>query len=600
MSSPSTGDLAVPETAQSGAIPEFESRDSSTELVVLLHAFASGPHGLRHVRDVVREDFPEADIFVPRMLIGRFSMALPSDVIAEVLMRIDALWATKTRRGSEGYRRILLVGHSMGALYARKLYVCACGENREAPFEPELKGCLTRRNGEPLAAPRPWADRVERIVLLAGMNRGWSISHHLSLFRAVAWSLGVAMGSFMTLFYRRPPIIFTIRKGAPFITQLRIQWLAMRRQAAAGAKAVGRTTTIQLLGSVDDMVSPEDNVDLVAGRDFVYLDVPRSGHANVVEMDESEAGRQRRAVFHEALTASPKELEAKDVIPADSLLAERPDVTDVVFVIHGIRDQGYWTHKIARRAIAEGRRRGRVIASETSTYGYFPMLSFLWPRKRRAKVEWLMDQYAEALATYPNAEFSYVGHSNGTYLLARALQEYPSCRFKRVVFAGSVVRQRYDWSRFIPSQVQIVVNFVATADWVVAFFPKALQTLDVQDLGSAGHDGFEQGGAKPPVLQPVMYVIGGHSAALHESMWDSIARFVITGELVEPPASLLSAKQSWWVRYPAKVAWMIWVIIAVVLVLGLVWLLRLPLDEWLKTVLVLAYLAAIWTVLTRV
>ena len=103
-----------------------------------------------------------------------------------------------------------------------------------------------------------------------------------------------------------------------------------------------------------------------------------------------------------------------------------------------------------------------------------------------------MDQYAEALAKYPNAKgrFHYIGHSNGTYLVARALKEYPCCRFKHIAFAGSVVHKKYDWTHFMSSQVEAVANYVATTDWVVALFPKALQIMRLQDLGSAGFDGF--------------------------------------------------------------------------------------------------------------
>ena len=98
--------------------------------------------------------------------------------------------------------------------------------------------------------------------------------------------------------------------------------------------------------------------------------------------------------------------------------------------------------------------------------------------------------------------FSYVGHSNGTYLVARALKDYPAARFHRIVFAGSVVRCDYDWlqiSRPIPGEtselprVDKVLNFTATGDWVVALFPKGLQPIKAIDLGSAGHDGFVQG-----------------------------------------------------------------------------------------------------------
>ena len=60
-----------------------------------------------------------------------------------------------------------------------------------------------------------------------------------------------------------------------------------------------------------------------------------------------------------------------------------------------------------------------------------------------------MDRYAEARARYPRAELDYVGHSNGTYLAAKALHDYPAAHFKHIVFAGSVVRRDYDWLALI-------------------------------------------------------------------------------------------------------------------------------------------------------
>ena len=57
-----------------------------------------------------------------------------------------------------------------------------------------------------------------------------------------------------------------------------------------------------------------------------------------------------------------------------------------------------------------------------------------------------MDQYTQNLAKYPNSDgrISYIGHSNGTYILASALDRYPSLRVNQIVFAGSVVRTDYD------------------------------------------------------------------------------------------------------------------------------------------------------------
>lgn len=579
----------------------FFPRGASQDLVVLLHAYTSRPEKLTALRRVVEHEMPDADLLIPRLPASLTSMAKPAAIVQSVLGQIDQAWQ---HAGPDQYRRIILVGHSIGGLVARKVYICACGETAGIPFEAGISA----------SEVRPWAAKVERIILLAGMNRGWSISHHLAPLNALLWRLGSLWGNLLWLIRQRPPLIFTIRKGAPFITQLRVHWLHMRNHAAE--KGVGSALTIQLLGSVDDMVSPEDNIDLVSGRDFAYLDVPYSGHANVIEMDDpcplpvaiaGEAirtiGEARAAVFRAALIKSAQALMQDSVVPSDLLPeAQRREVSDVVFVIHGIRDVGYWTHKIARRVLTLAKQtpgEKKVMATETSSYGYFPMLPFLLPTKRKEKVEWLMDQYAEALAQYPNAEFSFVGHSNGTYLLARALEDYPSCRFKHVVFAGSVVRTRYNWKAAIArEQVRKVLNYVATADWVVAFFPRAIQMLRWQDLGSAGHDGFDS--VVPGTLEQVCFVRGGHGAALNEANWDAIARFVLTGQKVEPPAGIASTRQSLAVKLPGLVAPLLWagILVLVAMVYPIIW--NLDLAEWQRTLLVAGFTLAIWKVVTVV
>ena len=62
-------------------------------------------------------------------------------------------------------------------------------------------------------------------------------------------------------------------------------------------------------------------------------------------------------------------------------LAATPDekTTDVVFVIHGIRDKGFWTHKVARAVKQQGEREQRVFRSFTRSYGYFALFPFVLP-----------------------------------------------------------------------------------------------------------------------------------------------------------------------------------------------------------------------------
>lgn len=572
-------------------------------LVVLLHAYSLGPESLDALAAAIRtvegfESDAEAELLVPRLPLSVLSVVDPFVMVNQLIEEIDARLA----RPGPTFARIVLIGHSYGALLARKLYVVACGETEAAPFEAAIRD---RRR-------KDWAAKVERIILLAGMNRGWRISHHLSIATALLWTLGILLGNLIQLLSRRQPSIFFIRKGAPFITDLRIQWIKMRQ--AARDRGVGGALTVQLLGSVDDMVSPNDNIDLISGGDFVYRDVPYSGHADVIDVADATLlptpttegpktrGAARFEIIRSVLLSDDATLLNASVIPDDEPPpAANASVRHVVFVIHGIRDQGYWTHKIARRvqALARAQGDGIVVATETSTYGYFPMLSFLLPGKRREKVEWLMDQYAEALARFPDAEFSYVGHSNGTYLLADALRKYPSCRFRYVVFAGSVVRTRYPWTDALRrGQVEKILNYVATADWVVAIFPKAIEMLRLQDLGSAGHDGFSA--ANDEVLHQIRYVRGGHGAALAEANWDAIARFALRGEVVEPPAPLEVPKRSRAIALLGRIAPLLWVLLAAVIYWIYRWILGLEIGEAERTLLAGGLTLLLWMVVTRV
>jgi hypothetical protein len=345
------------------------------------------------------------------------------------------------------------------------------------------------------------------------------------------------------------------------------------------------------------MVSPADSIDVVSGSDFYYLDVPFSSHKTIVLMagDTCEA-KKRRKCFVSALTASKKRLKKRTTLPVDEAIVVRRDVTDVVFVMHGIRDHGYWTQKIARRVILQGAKEDRTVVAETSTYGYFPMLPFIWPRTRRKKVEWLMDEYAEAVARYPCAKFAYMGHSNGTYLLTRSLELYPVVKFTNVVLAGSVVVRDFAWDEYVrQDRIDRVLNYTATSDLVVAWFPKLFQSPRTQDLGSAGHDGFDQAGSAAVLeLGPIR---GGHSAARQESEWDAISEFLLNGTDVETVNAAKHRHRL--VEVLGYFPIVVWLAVGGIVLLGGWGILQLVGEGWELVALVL-YVALLWKVLTRV
>ncbi len=621
----------------SGVVPlELRSLTAQTNsrktLVVICHAYTMTPQDMNGVIEIVKTHLtPEPDYICPVLPVYRFSHAKPNDMVLRLLSRISEIVG---REEDHKYAEIIFVGHSVGALVARKVYVCACSEigvigSTFAPFEEELQEDIRRGAS---TNSYWWAKHVTRIILFAGMNRGWSISHHLSMKLALAFTFMQTVGRPLNLPWW-PLIIYSFRRGSPWVTNLRIQWLAMRRRAqqitqqgATTGPVAGSATTIQLLGSRDDYVSPDDNIDLVSGGDFIYLDVPHSGHKSVIKMgpgqrNEAEQNKadNRAKVFKVALLEAPERIRTS--LPADRidfLPPTQEEIRNVIFVMHGIRDAGYWTHKLARRIKAKYE--PNTVETKTSTYGYFPMWPFLLPWKRDEKVEWLMDQYAECLAIYPNADFSYVGHSNGTYLLAAALRKYSCVRFKRVVFAGSVVQRGYDWAPyFATNRVGAVLNYVATADWVVAWFPKAFQWLSLQSLGSAGHNGFSaryvdwkvfftnfrqwKNAKLPDKLEQFRYVQGGHSAALVEEQWDNIAGFIVDGTV-----PTRNNHVPWW-KFPrgfagsmiAAVGFMpivIWFVLLAALVYGGLHIVRLDWAGWEK-LLVGVYALGIWKILNK-
>ncbi|MCR5868507.1 alpha/beta fold hydrolase [Aquincola sp. J276] len=607
----------------------------SRQLALMVHAFTVTPATLIPAVEQLRAVRGPTDVLLPKLPLDLFSRASMENVVGDLVRCLDEAWDTGR------YDSLVLVGHSIGSLLVRKAYVAGMGPTVRAPFESALAQALDA----PRAFPRPWAREVKRIVLLAGINRGWTVSHHMSLTRSLEIGLGLWLNRAAEAVGMDPFTVMAARQGSPFITQLRLQWLALSQEKAADMPAV-----VQLLGTRDDLVPPDANIDAVTGNGFTYLEVRQSGHADVVRMtcdrtspdcvaayaveDEPEGAPALRATAFRRALADP--LGPGDVVPVsvDAFPGPKHDlaareqaqeggdksprdvVRAVVFVIHGIRDEGYWTERIGsgvRRALEAMHGPGSVHL-ETSSYGYFPMLSFLRPGARQEKVEWLMDRYTEARARYPDAEFHYIGHSHGTYLLRKAMDDYAGAKFNRVVLAGSVLRTCVDWAHLIQKKrVDQVLNFTATSDWVVAFFPNAMEMVNWQDLGGAGHRGFgacERGAAEHLIQvagtdakvpgQIGGYVIGGHSAALDDRAWDGIAAFVAGGTM--PPELLppTSQEHGALVRWLGPVAPLIWVLLAVIL-LGLALLLwRARWREWIKTLAFVVYLWLVWTVLTQV
>jgi alpha-beta hydrolase superfamily lysophospholipase len=520
----------------SNVVPEV--RGQSTQLVVLVHAWTLSSASMSWVRAAIEQAMPHADLLVPDYQAHMFSSADPIAITEALCTALSDAVAARRQKG-QSYDAIVLVGHSLGALLVRKAYAFAKGQSQDGL-------------GPLRARPQAWAHLVTRIILLAGTNRGWSLAKKARDLSWVKW-LGFRTTDLLWRWFRIGNLINSVRRGAPFVANLRIQWINLVRNADPPP------LTIQLLGDSDDIVSEEDNVDVQSGAAFIYLRVAATGHVNVIDFSGPH-GAGRRDKFVHALLSPAADLISDKIAP----LVVHPEVQHVVFVMHGIRDYGFWTTQLGHHIAHAAKTAGMNVRVITAGYGYFPMLGFILQPERQRNVRWFMDQYTEALATYPHARISFIGHSNGTYLLASALQRYAACAFDRVIFAGSVVRRDFPWDTIVNSgRLTCLQNYVAAADAVVAVLPAVFELLPQSDLGSAGHNGFTSHEGK---RLAVTFVNGGHGAALVASNFGALAQFILGDDTSQPNPKLVSNKQSGRVVIASKLCWALWLLLLSVIV----------------------------------
>jgi alpha-beta hydrolase superfamily lysophospholipase len=182
---------------------------------------------LQHVVDALHHALPSADVFMPLMPIEFWSLERADDIVDELRTAVDDVWAQQAALG-EQYRRVVMVGFSFGSVLLRQLFCRAAGAQADATID------VGRASG--------WAKSVDRMVLLAGLNRGWTTDSPVSRVASVLNSVGTGIGHLLP----REPTLFAIRRGAPFLTRTRLQWLALKRESLTP------TLTVQLLGTRDD------------------------------------------------------------------------------------------------------------------------------------------------------------------------------------------------------------------------------------------------------------------------------------------------------------------------------------------------------------
>ncbi|HKU89930.1 MAG TPA: hypothetical protein VJP84_09045 [Steroidobacteraceae bacterium] len=516
---------------------------------------------------------PQVHVWAPRLALHMFSARAPEDFARELFGMIDA-----EIRARGNVVSIVLLGYSSGAVLARRVFCMAHGVGEDA------------RYSRPAAA---WAHRIDRIVSLSGITRGWEFSSATPAWMrffgpSLKWvvKLGAGLRDLFRLGKLHDPFIWQLKRGSPFVVSARIQYVRVfeeLRRSTPGDGTVscsplrnheGLPTSVFLLGAIDELISPADTTELGPRGEFAFAELPGCNHAGALriagDFPQEAARRQRLAAAiaepfdafcrHEWIVPAADiddYLDPMDIAGSDVDAGSGREVERAVMVVHGIRDHGFWTKRVAREIKTLARRERRNVRAPTPSYGFFSMWDFVKPGGRESATYWFMERYADVVSHFPNARISFVGHSNGTYIAAHALKLCSAIQFENVLFAGSVVRRNFPWDETHGS-VERVFNYVASSDGVVAFLPAAFEALRLGwlNVGGAGAFGFDRlfppaaAVASPmpspldltslpqnpsriprkvPEVDECQYVRGGHGAAIQEAHWAQIARFALDG-----------------------------------------------------------------------
>lgn len=405
-----------------------------------------------------------------------------NDVAEQLAVQIRT-WAGEPF-GPEGPKEIILVGHSIGGLLVRKAFL----------LEHKSSSPQTR------IPPNSWTSKVTRIALFASPNAGFqrnNLPWHLKGVMAFA-----SLGPYLTA--------EDIESGSDFITELRLQWFSLWAKNAqrvdsnnnskkdhTGAHDVqGLPLVVQVLGDRDDLISTEDVLDAKFLPGTARIAVPKAGHGDLVDLSRGatdDPDLRYKLLRHAILgTLDSSEFAAQD---------RKEEL--VYILLHGIRSSRYgnWVRQLAD-ALSNSPSSTPAPIVYAPSYGFFSAIEFALPWTRKQNMRHFLHWYGNYFVTHDADNMYFAGHSNGTYMLGRALLQVPSIRFRRIYLASSVLPRDFPWSAIVQrGQVGLAnetnpVNVIhcdrGSKDRPVGWLCSALNGLGMRDIGTGGYDGFDQ------------------------------------------------------------------------------------------------------------
>jgi hypothetical protein len=201
----------------------------------------------------------------------------------------------------------------------------------------------------------------------------------------------------------------------------------------------------------------------------------------------------------------------------------------LVISVHGIRTRGKWQKELTGKL-------GGVFIHEPLDYGFFRAVFLLMPFMRQWQVQWFRDEYTRVCREHQSTRPCLIAHSFGTYLFARAIEQY-DMDFDQVILCGSIIPRSFNWTRFGPDRFTRILNDHGRRDWWAW-----LVEFVVQDSGASGVYGFT---SDDPRLFQRSHPEFRHSDYFYQINYEkNWLPFLIGND----PLPLTDVPQEWWAR----------------------------------------------------
>jgi pimeloyl-ACP methyl ester carboxylesterase len=187
----------------------------------------------------------------------------------------------------------------------------------------------------------------------------------------------------------------------------------------------------------------------------------------------------------------------------------------VVIALHGIRTRGVWQKQLTP-VLAKSN-----LIPYPLDYGRFGIPRFLLSQTRDNVLDWFHREYDQIRKGENVKRPSIIAHSFGTYVLSQLLTRYPEVRFDKVILAGSIIAENFDWEKCIASeQVLQVHNEIGTKD----IWPRVVKRIRwlIPGGGDSGTNGFINSQSVLENKCPV-----GHSGTFFSGRYDEWVKFLL-------------------------------------------------------------------------